>query len=167
MQLTQHTDYALRVLIHLACYPERHVATSEIARAYGISNHHLVKVVHRLSTGGFLDVRRGRGGGIALGRAPKDIVIGDVARASEPHFHLVECFDDAKNTCPITPVCTLAGALGEALAAFSKVLDRYTLADVVPPGRAALYTAKFLPAGPPKGPPTTTPARKRAPRAAR
>lgn len=144
MQLTQHTDYALRVLIHLACYPERHDSTSEIARAYGISNHHLVKIVHRLSTGGFLNVRRGRGGGIALGRAPKEIVIGDVARASEPPFHLVECFDDAKNTCPITPVCTLAGALGEALFAFNKVLDRYTLADVVPPGRAALYADHFL-----------------------
>ncbi len=144
MQLTQHTDYALRVLIHLACYPGRHVSTAEISRAYGISNHHLVKVVHRLSTGGFLDVRRGRSGGIALGRAPADIVLGDVVRASEPQFHLVECFDEARNRCPITTVCTLQQTLGDALGAFFGVLDGKTLADVVPSARAQQYTAAFL-----------------------
>ncbi len=144
MQLTLHSDYALRVLIHLASHPGRHVTTAEISRAYGISNHHLVKVVHGLSQAGFLDVKRGRGGGITLGRDPREIVIGDVVRGTEPHMHLVECFDDETNRCPITPVCALAKTLGQALDAFLEVLDRKTLADVVGPTRAARYRAHFL-----------------------
>ena len=45
-------------------------------------------------------------------------------------FRLVECFDEAKNSCPIAPSCQLAGVLDEGLQAFLAVLDRYTLADL-------------------------------------
>lgn len=144
MQLTQHTDYALRVLIHLACHPDEHVSTSTISRAYGISNHHLVKVVHRLSTAGFLAVKRGRGGGIALGRAPEEIRVGDVVRACEPHLFVVECFDAARGSCSIAPACDLKTAFGEALRAFLGVLDARTIADVVPEWRRPAYLERFL-----------------------
>lgn len=144
MQLTQHTDYALRVLIHLACHPDEHVSTSAISRAYGISNHHLVKVVHRLSTAGFLRVKRGRGGGITLGRAAAEIRLGDVVRVCEPHLDVVECFDTERGSCTIAPACDLKHAFHAALQAFLGVLDDRTLADVVPDGRRAAYLERFL-----------------------
>jgi Rrf2 family transcriptional regulator, nitric oxide-sensitive transcriptional repressor len=139
MHLTQHTDYALRVLVHLASHEGELVSTADIASAYGISNHHLVKVVHRLSTTGFLAVKRGRGGGIALGRPANEIRIGDVVRACEPHLHVVECFDMARQGCAIVRVCALRGALGAAVAAFLAVLDDWTLAEVVPAARRGSY----------------------------
>jgi Rrf2 family nitric oxide-sensitive transcriptional repressor len=88
-------------------------------------------VVHNLSLGGFIHTTRGRGGGMHLARAPKDLNIGEVVRYTEVNFDLVECFDMKKNTCPIAPVCALKGVLGEATKAFLAVLDRYTLADVL------------------------------------
>lgn len=125
MRLSRHTDYALRVLIHLAARPDRLASIAEIARAYAISENHLMKVVHMLGRAGFIRTVRGRGGGIALARAPEAIGIGDVVRHGEPDLNLAEC-----GGCVIAPACGLNGALGEALGAFLAVLDRYTVADV-------------------------------------
>lgn len=132
MRLTRHTDYALRVLLYAATYPDRRVSTEEISTAFGISTHHLVKVVNNLGRAGFLDLKRGRNGGIRLGRAPEEIVVGAVVRVTEPDLHLVECFDAKRNTCPIVPACRLIQPLADARKAFLRVLDGYTLADVVP-----------------------------------
>lgn len=133
MQLTVHTDYALRVLLYLAHFPDKRIGTEEISTAYGISKHHLVRVVQTLAEGGFLIVTVGRTGGVELARPPKQIRIGDVVRAAEASFRLVECHDTENNTCPIVPVCGLKGILDQALDAFLAELDRHTLADLVQP----------------------------------
>lgn len=131
MQLTLYSDYSLRVLVYLGLRPKQLCTISEIADAYGISRNHLVKVVHNLGMLGWIDTARGRGGGMALARPASQINIGAVVRQTEPGFTLVECFDMKTNTCPIAPVCALKGALQEAQAAFLRVLDSYTLADVL------------------------------------
>ena len=131
MQLTQYTDYSLRVLVYLGLKP-RHVSTiTEIANNYGISRNHLVKVVNNLANLGYIDTVRGRGGGMMLSRDPREINIGDVVRHTEVNFNLVECFDKQINTCPIARSCALKGALYEAQDRFMEVLDKYTLSDVL------------------------------------
>lgn len=55
MRLTLHTDYALRTLLYLAVHTNRRVSIKEIARVYGISENHLVKIIHHLGRGGFID----------------------------------------------------------------------------------------------------------------
>ena len=133
MQLTVHTDYALRVLLYLSHFPDRRVGTEEISVAYGISKNHLVRVVQTLAEGDFVHAAVGRGGGVWLKRDPKEIKLGDVVRATEASFRLVECHDVENNRCPIVPVCGLKSLLDSALAAFLSELDRYTLADLVKP----------------------------------
>lgn len=131
MQLTRHTDYSLRVLIYLAAHGDERATIEEIARAYGISRAHLMKVVHRLGRGGFLHTVRGRGGGLRLARPPEAIRVGDVVRHTEDQLDLVECFDPGTSCCRIEPACGLRGPLERALDAFFAVLDRTTLADLV------------------------------------
>lgn len=132
MQLTQFTDYSLRVLLYLAAHPDRVVPLQEIARSYGISHHHLVKVVRRLAEQGAVESLRGRTGGVRLVKAAREINVGALVRGSEPHLDLVECFDADTNTCPIDGVCGLKGALRQATSAFLRVLDNYSLADFQP-----------------------------------
>ncbi len=144
MHLTLHADYSLRVLLYLAAHSERLVSTQEVSQAYGISKHHLVRVVQSLGRSGFIEVRTGRAGGISLARGLGEISVGQVVRATEPDFHLVECFDREKNTCPIAPACGLKGVLYEAREAFLAALDRYTLADLVKRSRKDLKDL-FLP----------------------
>jgi len=132
MQLTLYTDYSLRVLVYLGLKTDVLVTISEIAENYGISRNHLVKVVHNLSSEGFIDALRGKGGGLRLARPAAKINIGDVVRHTEPNFNLVECFDKVDpGGCPITAMCRLKGGLRDAFRAFMAVLDEITLADVL------------------------------------
>ncbi|MFQ5507727.1 MAG: Rrf2 family transcriptional regulator [Leptospirillia bacterium] len=130
MQLTLHTDYAIRVLIYLGTYPGRLVTIGEIADAYGISRNHLVKVVNGLAREGYLETVRGKHGGVRLKRPPDQIRMGEVVRYSEP-IHLVECFDRETDTCPITTDCAVRGLLGRALDRFLEELDGHTLENLL------------------------------------
>jgi Rrf2 family nitric oxide-sensitive transcriptional repressor len=126
MRLTRYTDYAMRVLLYLGSRPERLSSIAEISAAYRISQNHLMKVVNDLSRAGYVASVRGRSAGIRLGVAPENIRIGTVVRHTEDGFDLVDCA-----TCVVAPACGLPSILGEALAAFMAVLDRYTLADLL------------------------------------
>jgi Rrf2 family nitric oxide-sensitive transcriptional repressor len=130
MRLSLFTDYSLRVLMFAALKAET-FSLSEVAEAYDISRHHLVKVVNYLAKLGYLETRRGRGGGIALGMKPQDIRIGMVVRRTEDSPFIVECFDKNHNTCAINGSCRLKGVLAQAVNAFYETLDRHTLCDLV------------------------------------
>jgi Rrf2 family transcriptional regulator, nitric oxide-sensitive transcriptional repressor len=143
MRLTTFSDYAFRVLIYLGSTPQGLATIADIAAAYGISENHLMKVVHRLARLGYIETVRGKGGGMRLARAPGAINVGEVLRAAEEGFDLVECMGQRESDCRILRVCALHGALGKAVAAFLKVLDGYTLADLVRPPVAKVLFAKM------------------------
>lgn len=130
MQLTTHTDYALRLLIYLAVRRDGEPATvQDVAARYGISAHHVAKVAQTLVQLGYVTSQRGRGGGLDLARAAEAINLGEVVRQTE-NLRLLDCFGP-DSTCPIEPTCRLKGVLGAALTAFLEVLDRYVLSDLV------------------------------------
>ena len=131
MRLTSFTDYSLRVLIHVASAPDGRATIAEIARAFAISEHHLVKVVQLLGREGFLANTRGRGGGLRLAQPAPEIGVGRVVRATEGPDVPAECFDPARNACVLSGGCRLKGVFTEATRAFHEVLDRYTLEDLV------------------------------------
>jgi Rrf2 family nitric oxide-sensitive transcriptional repressor len=130
MRLTRYTDYALRVLIHLALEGDALATIQAIADRYQISKNHLTKVVHELQKSGYVDTVRGKHGGLRLRLAPHEVNIGKLVRETERELAIVECFG-ADNRCVITPHCALRSVLGEALDAFLHTLDRYTLADLL------------------------------------
>jgi Rrf2 family transcriptional regulator, nitric oxide-sensitive transcriptional repressor len=135
MRLTRHTDYALRVLLHLGAYPDQPRTIAEIARFHGVSRNHLMKVVQGLGGAGFVASTRGRGGGIRLARPAAEINVGAVVRRTEEDFALADC-----GPCVFAGACGLRSGLDEALASFMAVLDRYSIADLLVrrPGLAAL-----------------------------
>ena len=135
MRLTTFTDYSLRVLMYVAATPERRVTIGEIARAYGVSEHHLVKVVHFLGRHDLLSNTRGRRGGLRLARAPNEINVGAVVRLTEAGAAPAECFNHETNRCMLAGRCRLQGALQEAVGSFYATLSRYTLADLELPRR--------------------------------
>lgn len=131
MRLTSFTDYTLRVLMYLALEPKKLATIPEIARAYGISENHLMKVVHQLARSGVVESLRGKGGGIRLARPAAEIRLGEIVRASEGAMPIVECQGDTPDSCCIAPACQLSGILTRAFAALYATLDEYTLADLM------------------------------------
>lgn len=135
MQLTTYTDYALRVLMHVALNQGGLVRIGEIAASFGISHNHLTKVVHNLGTAGYLTTVQGRNGGIRLGRPANKITVGEVVRAFEPDFRLVECFEPKTSDCRIRRACVLKDVFKDATDAFFEQLDTVTLAQLIAPRR--------------------------------
>jgi len=136
MRLTTFTDFALRALMRLAGEPQRVFATNEIAAEFGISRHHLAKVVRDLADCGFIATQRGAGGGLSLARPPQSITLGEVVRALEAGSALVECFREDGGHCVLTARCGLRSRLAAAREAFMRELDGTTLAECAYPGRA-------------------------------
>ena len=133
MRLTHFTDLSLRLLMFLAVKPNGLATIQEVAGRYGISRNHLMKVAQQLVKEGFVESFRGRGGGLRLKHLPSEIRVGDVVRATEDDFRMVECFEAGKTSCTLLPACRLRGVLGEALAAYLAVLDHHTLAELTTP----------------------------------
>jgi Rrf2 family nitric oxide-sensitive transcriptional repressor len=133
VRLTVYTDFSFRVLMFLALKGDGLATIAEIAKAYGISKNHLMKVAHQLGVAGYVETVRGKGGGLRLARRPQDIVIGEVVRRTEPDMALVPCFAPDDASCVIIPSCALRGALSKARDAFLSALDEHTLADLVRP----------------------------------
>lgn len=130
MRLTAFSDYSLRVLIYLAAAPEGRSTIADIARAFDISEHHLVKVVHLLGRQGFLLNTRGRNGGVKLARPAAEINVGEVVRLAEGGDMPAECFDGKTNTCVLAGGCGLQRILKEAVENFYSALGQYSVADL-------------------------------------
>ncbi len=63
MKLNKASLYALFAVLELARDPERQLSTTDIADKYGISTHHLAKVMRNLVREGLVQAVRGAGGG--------------------------------------------------------------------------------------------------------
>jgi Rrf2 family transcriptional regulator, nitric oxide-sensitive transcriptional repressor len=142
VQLTQFTDYSLRSLMFLGAHPGRLCKIAQIAAAYGISVNHLMKVVNRLASCGYVETIRGKGGGLRLARAPRLINLGEVVRDMEERFDIVECFNEQHQDCPLLPACVLRSVLGDARRNFMATLDRYTLEDVIGGNPAGVFAPR-------------------------
>jgi Rrf2 family nitric oxide-sensitive transcriptional repressor len=135
MRVTLYTDFALRTLIQVGLNDGKLTTVKDIARSFGISKPHLMKVVNHLGQMGYVDAVRGRKGGIRLMREPRHINIGQVVRDTEDQLDVIGCLEH-KGYCPIERVCVLRSALRDATEAFLAVLDTYTLADLIKPQKA-------------------------------
>lgn len=129
MHLTLHTDYAFRILMALGQAPDQVKSVDDLARQFGVSKHHLMKVARNLAAGGFVDTVRGRNGGVRLAMPASDINLKAVALHMEPDFNIAECF--ANQNCTFLPGCRLKGVLGQAKYAFLQSLGGYNLQSII------------------------------------
>lgn len=133
MQLTQHTDFGLRLLIVLSRQDGGPIGLPAFAADQGLSYNHVAKVAQALGHAGFIASQRGRSGGVSLARPAEEITVGEVVRALEPSLRLADCAN-----CELRFDCTTSGILAKALAAFLDVLDRTTLAEAARSGAPAI-----------------------------
>ncbi|MDJ0949221.1 MAG: Rrf2 family transcriptional regulator [Alphaproteobacteria bacterium] len=92
MKLQIASRLAVFAVLELAAHPDRQISAAEIADKYGVSTHHLAKVMHTLGRAGLVRSVRGAGGGYQFsGNAKRttliDIIqlferVGDVENAS-------------------------------------------------------------------------------------
>ena len=139
MRLTSFTDFSVRVLMYVGQKDGELASIREVSEAYGISSNHLMKVVHWLGKGDYLDTIRGKNGGFRLGKDPADINIGALIRYTEEDMNIVECFGNKEDRCTLKNECRFSGVMEEALHAFLTTVDKYTLKDLLEGNKAMKF----------------------------
>jgi Rrf2 family protein len=84
MKLQKASSFALYAVLELAANPTDQLSGTQIAQKYGISAHHLAKVLRDLGRAGIVEAARGVGGGYRLAANPKRLTLFDVIQIFEP-----------------------------------------------------------------------------------
>lgn len=114
LQIARHTDYAARIVLHLACLEEGAQASiGEIAEKRLLPAPFVRRLISKLVKGGILATVRGSGGGIRLGRPASEISLLDLVRVMEGPIALNQCVDN-DHACPFTAQCPVQTAWTDA-----------------------------------------------------
>ncbi len=132
MKLTTRSKYGTRLLLDIALHSDggRPVPSKDTAERENLSLKYLEKLIKVLKQGGYVKGKRGPNGGNILIRKPEDISIGDVARILDGEEQVMGCDGDV-STCPRAAVCLKRSIWDDASLAMYKMLDSYSLADLM------------------------------------
>ena len=143
--LSRKTKYGLRALLGLARASDQSPRlVAELAEQEGIPQKFLEAILLELKRRGFVDSRKGRGGGYFLRKAPQEITFGDVIRVLEGPLAAVPCVSQTAYArcveCVDEATCGVRLAMKEVRDATAAILDQTTLADVA--GRSKRIAAR-------------------------
>jgi len=133
--LSKKTKYALKALQYLARAKDRGpVLIAEIASNEGIPQKFLEAILLELKKEGFLESRKGKGGGYFLGRPPESITLGAVVRKMEGPLALLPCVSQTAyrrcDECHDERTCGLRMVMKDVRDRTAEILDNMSLADV-------------------------------------
>jgi Rrf2 family protein len=132
--LSSRTKYATRALLDLTLHQEcGPVLIHDIAERQNIPVKFLEQILLTLKQQGFVDSRKGRGGGYFLAKTPQAITLGAVVRALDGPLAPMSCVSVSgymECGCRDAATCGLRTVWQEARNALSEVLDQTTFADI-------------------------------------
>ena len=137
MKLTKRGEYALRALIDFGIAHELGrplVKVGELVEKERLPVKFLEQILTQLRVAGFIETRRGKGGGYLLAKSPKEIRFGEVIRLIDGPLAPIACVSQTayeRCTCPDEDHCGLRMLMLDVRNAIARILDRYVLADVV------------------------------------
>jgi Rrf2 family protein len=128
MQITRATDYAVRIMIHLATLPEEtRVASPDLARAIQAPESFVSKVLQQLVQHGMVSSHRGAGGGFQLTVLPESVSLLDVVELVEGPLQINLCLG-GEASCDLSSWCGAHPIWNEAQAALKNVLASASIA---------------------------------------
>ena len=126
MKLQKASRYALYAVLHLASDPDRQHSTAEIAQEYGISIHHLAKVMRTLVRSGLIESVRGVGGGYRFAGNTRRTTLWDVIHEFESLEADIDTPDELAGTAEIV-ISGLDSVNSEIDGLIRSTLDSITL----------------------------------------
>ena len=137
MKLSKRGEYALRALIDLGIASELGwpmLQVSELAAKEKLPIKFLEQIFAQLKAAGYVKSRRGKFGGYSLARPMDRIKFGAVIRLIDGPLAPIRCVSQTfyeRCSCPDEVHCGLRMLMLDVRNAIAKLLDRYTLADIV------------------------------------
>lgn len=133
MQFNQGTDYAFRVIMHLAGLSEGEIANSQvIAEVQNIPAGFLQKIMRTLTKGEVIKSYRGIDGGFALAKPAGEITLLDIVTIMEGPIDLQRCLKD-QELCSkhCAPQCPVHAALAIIQKDFIESLSKINFAQMI------------------------------------
>jgi len=84
VKLQTGTRLGLYAVLELAREPERTLSAAELAEGFGVSTHHLAKVLRTLGTAGLVEAERGAAGGYRFIGNRRRTTLMDIVALFEP-----------------------------------------------------------------------------------
>src|SRR5437762_8102115 len=137
MKISKRGEYALRALIDLGIASEfgwPMLQISELASKEKLPVKFLEQIFTQLKAAGYVESKRGKFGGYSLAKRMDRIRFGAVIRLIDGPLAPIRCVSQmayARCSCPDEVHCGLRMLMLDVRNAIAKVLDRYTLADIV------------------------------------
>jgi len=137
MQLSKKAEYGLRAIIQLGMARDlgrELLSVNELAQSNGLPIKFLERVLMDLRTAGYIETRRGKAGGYSLSKCASEIKMGDVVRSLDGRLAPICCASEyayQRCSCPDEAHCGLRMLMIDVRNAIARILDRYTLAQVV------------------------------------
>ena len=132
MKISTKGRYALRMLIDLASnHEDGYISLKDIAERQDISKKYLEQIVPMLNKSGILRTNRGNKGGYMLAKAPNELTVGDVLRATEGNIAPMSCLEYEPNTCPRCQDCATLYIWEGLYKAVNEYLDSITIQDII------------------------------------
>ena len=130
--LTAKGKYGLKALVHLAHYPVGQLAlVNDIAVANNIPKKFLDAILSDLRNAGFVQSRKGKGGGYRLARLPEEIKVGSVVRVLDGPLAPIPCASHTRyepcDDCDVA-TCQVRHMMLEVRHAVAELLDNRSLA---------------------------------------
>lgn len=137
MNLSKRSEYALRALIDLGIARELGrpiLQVSELASKEKLPIKFLEQILTQLRGAGYVETKRGKLGGYALAKSAARIRLGAVIRLLDGPLAPIPCVSRTEYhrcTCPDEAHCGLRMVMLDVRNAIARILDRFTLAQVV------------------------------------
>lgn len=137
MRITKKGEYALRTLIQLGIAGKLGrdvVSVSDLAQSENLPYKFIENILQELRRDGYVESKRGKDGGCRLAKPMKDITIGEIVRLIDGRLAPIGCASETdyeKCTCPDEVHCGLRMLMIDVRNAIARILDKYTLEDVV------------------------------------
>lgn len=131
MKITKKGEYAMRALVDLALnYKKGLRQIQDIVREEDIPEKFLEQILVTLKNAGFVQSKRGIGGGYFLSRPPDEISLGEVIRLIDGPLAPLGCVSAEHVNCPKEITCGIRSVMLDVENATAEILDRVTLTDV-------------------------------------
>jgi len=131
MKITKKGEYAMRALVDLALnYKKGMRQIQDIVREESIPGKFLEQILVILKNAGFIQSKRGIGGGYFLSKSPGEISLGEVIRLIDGPLAPLECVNAQHLNCSKEITCGIRSVMLDVANATAEILDRVTLTDV-------------------------------------
>lgn len=137
MHLSKRAEYAIRAMIHLGIARELGlpaVPGPVLAGADRLPLKFIERILQELRDAGLVEAKRGKHGGYLLKKPPEEVKVGDLVRQIDGRLAPIACASEnayQRCTCPDEEHCGLRMLMIDVRNAIARILDGYTLADVV------------------------------------